>query len=65
MKTKPECEGCKAYLDEYNDFNVFCGLPSNKNGVECPCMICVVKSMCHLSQCDDFKNYLGIIWGPI
>jgi len=64
MKTKPECEGCKAYKYEYED-DMFCGLPSNKNGIDCPCLTCLVKSMCHANQCDDFKNYLGIIWGPI
>jgi len=59
---KPECEGCTAYMD---DDNLFCGLPSNKNGIDCPCLNCVVKSMCHLNICDNFRKYLEIMRGTI
>ena len=61
-ENKPECEGCQAYILADT---VFCGLPSIKDGVECPCIKCLVKTMCSTNQCEDFKNYLCVIWGPL
>jgi len=33
-----ECVGCSALN--------FCGVPSEFNGTECPCIKCLVKAMC-------------------
>ena len=29
---------------------------------DCPCSICLLKSMCH-DQCDDFSHHFGRIFG--
>jgi hypothetical protein len=61
MEDKQECEGCKAYRLAGADL-IFCGLPIEKEGVPCPCLSCLVKSMCGDTICKLFADYLSLTW---
>jgi len=61
---KEQCEGCNAYRHQGLE-SILCGLPPIKDGVECPCVKCLVKTMCSSNNCDNFKNYLMMVWGVL
>jgi hypothetical protein len=50
-----ECEGCRTYTGNglYNDGSPECCLYKPD---ECPCRICIVKSMC-ADPCEPFIGY--------
>lgn len=62
MENKEGCESCKAYKYEDQDA-IFCQLPNIKDGVECPCLNCLVKVICGDTNCKRFQDYLYTVWG--
>jgi len=53
MAKEEICRGCKHYtFQEY----IVCRIPSMKNGVQCPCSLCLIKSMC-TDTCNAFFSY--------
>jgi len=64
MEDKEKCKGCNAY--KYGGQPaIFCALPIEKEGVSCPCLSCLVKSMCGDTTCKLFVDYLSVVWGPL
>lgn len=48
------CKGC-AVEDE-------CGIPYHYDEEllsECPCSICLIKSMCDIGICDDYRKFIN------
>lgn len=60
VNDKKGCKGCS--MLEVMDICVF--NPMYKNRSECPCQICLIKSMCK-SSCEEFDkvHYKGSIEG--
>lgn len=53
---KNDCKGCKTY-DEGERKSCSVGInPHLSETEECPCMICLIKSMCN-DACADLINY--------
>lgn len=53
MEKEKICKGCKHYtFQEY----IVCKVPATINGVNCPCSICLVKTMC-TDTCTAFFSY--------
>ena len=52
-----KCKGC-ASITNFMD----CPYPPVKNGKLCPCLTCLVKSMCS-NPCDEFHKYKS--WNKI
>ena len=53
------CEGCISY----NSFDKVCmyHTPRTKGNQKCPCVNCIVKTMC-IETCDDFFNLIRYEW---
>ena len=56
MTMTESCKGCAAYHE--------CGLPHDSRDeliAQCPCSTCIVKSMCSVSLCDNYRKFVVII----
>lgn len=54
-----ECKGCKSYRKN-QVIECFAGVKPHFSETEhCPCIICLVKSMCS-SGCEAFQNYKSL-----
>jgi hypothetical protein len=52
------CKGCTSFR-AYRDIGDQCGdesIPQISNKEQCPCSICIVKTMC-TNGCKDFQDY--------
>ena len=49
------CIGCPINNDDIGILS--CGLITTKDNKQCPCTICLVKTMCN-AACEEFKDYL-------
>ena len=56
MSNNEMCIGCITYVNEVISFGggIVCPFKTHK---QCPCSICLVKSMCD-RICEDFQNHL-------
>lgn len=63
-----ECKGCESY--SYSEDRCRLGIKLKiSNTEQCPCSICLIKSMCNGRVCDEFLEYeeksrvLKKVWG--
>ena len=56
------CKGCRTYTQKDNlETSALCDLrPHAHTNHWCPCLTCLVKSMCN-DPCDEFGKYLDIL----
>ncbi len=48
------CKGCMSF-EEMNEHHL-CKIPHKKDGKQCPCSICLIKSVCNKS-CEILQTY--------
>lgn len=57
-----ECKGCFGYHTDIE--NLKCIMPHKIKNYKCPCLICIVKSMCKATKpCNSFKIYWRLLYG--
>ena len=50
-----ECKGCVSYARDHCRLGI---IPHISNETQCPCRICLVKTMCdEVTYCKDFMKY--------
>ena len=50
------CEGCKSLKSKHLGIYKCGTVPFKKDNKQCPCLICLIKSMCTIA-CQEFKDY--------
>lgn len=57
-KIEMNCQGCKSYIDGRDkDVLWHCYVRSMKMQANCPCKICIIKSVC-VDECKERKEYV-------
>lgn len=51
------CKGCESLYSDMNPNTLNCQMAPEHNGIQCPCINCLVKMRCRDSECDMFQNY--------
>jgi hypothetical protein len=45
------CKGCKSYK--------YCSIPPVRYNIQCPCLKCLIKSMCN-DSCREYIDYCNV-----
>ena len=51
------CRGCESLYDDTKTGNINCRMAPEHDGIQCPCIKCLVKMRCRIDNCKDFQNY--------
>ena len=55
------CEGCASYkIFGMNEKAIPCIVSPIKGNKQCPCLICLIKSMCE-NSCKEYREYKGLV----
>lgn len=63
-KNNKECTGC--FMNRFCNLNISCVDPKTNKLIRCPCINCLVKTMCGYGDaCEEYEYYRHLIINKI